>query len=697
MAKKQPSPVGQAVRGFFKWLMMILGTLILIGLATCAIMACYAANYIQTVIIPEAKEVTDSLTIVRGVSEDGDSGPDLTSAIYYYDKNTGSYEVEETLFAQENRVWVSYDDIPQQLINATVAIEDKRFWTHGGVDWKRTAAATLYYALGKRQEGGSTITQQLIKNLTGNNETTVKRKVLEIFEALQFDQDHTKEETLEWYLNIIYLGRGCNGVYTAAQKYFGKTLDELTLAECASLISITNNPSLYDPYLHLDKNKARQETVLDEMRDQGYITAEECAAAKAEEIKLADLNANQSQAEEETQQEESDYYSWYTDTVIREVALDLVEKNGMTYEMAVQMIYSGGLRIYSCLDPDIQEQVDNVYVSGDLLAGHTSTLRGQQLQSAITVIDNETGAVVALSGGVGEKEGNRIWNQATQTLRSPGSSLKPLSVYAPAIELGLVTPDSLIEDSSIRLSDGTLFPKSNDGKKPTGEMVTVKYGLQRSLNTIAVHLLQLVSPQYSFNFLQERFGITTLVEDYTGPSGKQYTDLALSPLSLGSLTKGVSTYEMAAAYAVFARNGIYVEPYVYTVVTDNSGKVILSQDGYPKAGETLSFDAYGSPIISGYVEGDTVLKSSTVRDMNDLLENVVENGTGKSAQIDGVTVAGKTGTTNEDFDRWFVGYTEDYTAAVWTGYDKVETVNYDGNPSVDLWHAVMEGVVNSVS
>lgn len=693
MANKQPSPVGAAVRGFFKWLMMILGTLLLIGLATGAIMACYAANYIQTVIIPEAKETADSLTIVRGTSEDG-SGPDLTSAIYYFDDDTGKYEVQETLYAQENRVWVSYDEIPSQLINATVAIEDKRFWTHGGVDWKRTAAAVVYYALGMRQEGGSTITQQLVKNLTGNTETTVKRKVLEIFTALQFDQDHTKEETLEWYLNVIYLGRGCNGVYTAAQKYFGKELDELTLAECASLISITNNPSLYDPYRFPEKNYERRCLVLDEMEEQGYISAEECAAAKTEEIQLVDQT--QAQEEEEAQETQQHFYSWYTDTVVRDVALDLVEKNGMDYDLAVQMIYSGGLRIYSCLDPDVQEQVDAVYVSGDLLEGHTSARRGQELQSAITVVDNETGAVVALSGGVGEKEGNRIWNRATQTLRAPGSSLKPLSVYAPAIEMGLVTPDSLIEDSSIRLSDGTLFPKSNDGKKPTGDMVTVKYGMQRSLNTVAVQLLQRVSPQYSFNFLEERFGITSLVEDYTGPSGKHYTDLALAPLSLGGLTNGVSTYEMAAAYATFARNGIYVAPYVYTVVTDSNGKVILSQDGYPEVGETISFDEAGNPIISGYAEGETVLKSSTVEDMDDMLENAVENGTGTAAQIDGVKVAGKTGTTNEDFDRWFAGYTEDYTAVVWTGYDSVETIDYDGNPSVDLWHAVMEGIVNSV-
>ena len=678
MAKKQPSPVGWAIRGFFKWLMMILGTILLIGAATGAILACYAASYIQTVIMPEAEEATSALTLVR-------SDTDLTSAIYYYDETSDSYQPEEILYKSENRVWVSYADIPEQLVNATVAIEDKRFWTHNGVDWKRTAAAVVYYVAGMRQEGGSTITQQLIKNVTQNTETTVKRKVLEIFEALEFDSTHTKEETLEWYLNIIYLGHHSYGVHTASQYYFGKELDELSLAECASLISITNNPSLYDPYRFPEKNYDRRCTVLEQMRKQGYITEEEEAAAKAEKLQLVDQEQAAAQKEETTQQTDNDYYSWYTDAVIEAVAQDLVETYGWEYSVAVQTIYTGGLQIYTCLDPAVQAQVDEIYVSGDLVSGHTSTLRGQELQSAITVVDNNTGAVVALSGGIGEKEGNRIWNRATQTLRSPGSAIKPLSVYAPALEMGIVTPDSLIEDSSIRLSDGTLYPKTNSGKKPTGDMVTVQYGLQQSLNTIAVQLLQRVSPQYAFNFLQERFGISSLVEDYTGPSGKQYTDLALAPLALGGLTNGISTYEMAAAYAVFARDGIYVEPYVYTVVTNSNGEVVLAQDGYD-----ITYDASGKAVITGYVQGEPVLKESTVQDMDSMLQNVVNKGTGKAARIDGVTVAGKTGTTNEDFDRWFVGYTEDYTAAVWTGYDSVETVNYDGNPSVDLWHAVME-------
>ncbi|MCD8382401.1 MAG: transglycosylase domain-containing protein [Clostridiales bacterium] len=681
MARERSGVAGSVFSGILKWILMVLGTLLLIGAATAAILAVYAASYVQSVVVPEAEEANAALSLVR-------SDTDLTSAIYYYDESTGTYQTEETLYQSENRVWVSYEDIPQNLINATVAIEDKRFWEHNGVDWTRTAAAAFYMLTGQRQEGGSTITQQLIKNLTNNTETTVKRKVLEIFEALEFDSTHTKEETLEWYLNKIYLGSyngtNCYGIYTAAQTYFGKDLEDLSLAECAALISITNNPSAYNPSTHPENNLRRRCLVLDQMCEQGYITEEERDAAKAEELVLA--SRDDTEEEEETTTTSGDYYSWYTETVISAVISDLMEEYDLDSETASQLIYSGGLKIYSCLDPEVQAAVDEVYTDSDTLSGHRSD-GGQDLWSSIVVIDNDTGAVVAVSNASGEKTGNRVWNVATQTLRPPGSAIKPLSVYAPALEMGLVTPDSLLEDSQIRLSDGTLYPTSNSGKAPTGNLVTVEYGLQESLNTIAVQLLQRVSIQYSFNFLQERFGITSLVEERITSSGKYKSDLDFGPLALGGLTDGVSVYEMAAAYAVFARDGIYVEPYVYTIVTNSEGEVILSQDGY-----SITYDANGSAIITGYTGGEAVLKESTVQDMDDMLQNVVENGTGEDAQIEGVTVAGKTGTTNDDFDRWFVGYTDKYTAAVWSGYEYAETINYEEhrNPSVDMWREVME-------
>ena len=676
MTHQHSNPAGEIAVSILRWILIVLGTLLLIGAATGAILAMYGANYVQQVILPEAEEANRALNLVR-------SDTAQTSAIYYYDKASGTYKTEQVLHSAENRVWASYDNIPQDLINATVAIEDKRFWEHGGVDWVRTTSAMLHLLTGQRQEGGSTITQQLVKNVTGNTDTTVKRKVLEIFEALEFDKNHTKQETLEEYLNRIYLGKRCYGVYTASQRYFGKEPSQLTLAECASLISITNNPAVYNPESHPENNVRRRNLVLDQMCEQGYISEQERDAAKATPLVL--VRGDQQQQEQETSLDGS-VWSWYTETVFSQVAADLQKQYKIDEKTAIQMIYSGGLQIYSCLDPDIQARVDQVMKNGNVLPGHASR-RGQELISATTVIDNSNGAVVAVVGGVGEKTANRVWNMATMTLRQPGSCIKPLSVYAPALEMGAITPDSLVEDSSIRLSNGDLFPKSNHGKRPTGDMVTVEYGLVHSLNTIAANVLQRVSPQYSFNFVRDKFGITSLVEGYTGPSGKYYTDLDLAPLSLGGLTKGISVFEMTGAYGVFARDGIYTKPYVYTVVTDSDGNVVLATEGYD-----VTMDAAGQPVISGYAAGEAVLKDTTVTQMDEMMQKVVTEGTGTDAEMRGITAAGKTGTTDEDYDRWFCGYTDKYTAAVWTGYENAETINYDGNPSVVLWREIMESI-----
>ena len=309
--KKQHAPAKTPAGRFFQRLGVILGTLLLICVTTCAILACYGAIYVQNVIMPEVEK--SSINMVT-------SETDLSSAIYYYDHSSGSYAAAQTLYASENRVWVSLEDIPQNLIDATVSIEDKRFWTHKGVDWRRTAAAVKYMFTGQRIQGGSTITQQLIKNLTGNDETTVRRKVLEIFEALEFDRNHTKEETIEWYLNAIYLGHGCYGVSTATEKYFGKQVSELTLAECASLISITNNPSKYDPYSQPDNNLQRRNLVLDLMCEQGYISESQRDSAKAEKLNCV---YGSDTGNSETLGSDSEYYSWYTDAVIEQVIADL--------------------------------------------------------------------------------------------------------------------------------------------------------------------------------------------------------------------------------------------------------------------------------------------------------------------------------------------------------------------------------------
>lgn len=627
----------------------VLGTLLLIGICTGAIMACYAVVYVQTIIMPQAEGVISALSLYD---------VNQSSTMYYTDKTTGELVEMLTLSGGEDRVWVSYDEIPQNLINATVAIEDQRFWTHSGVDWKRTAYGVFSMFTGKDIQGGSTITQQLIKNRTQYDEVTVKRKILEIFTALEYEKTHSKEEILEWYLNYIYLGERCYGVYAASLNYYGKELQDLTLAECASLISITNNPSLYNPYRNPDANLYRRNLVLDQMEKQGKISEAVRDAAKAEPLNLK---------RETGTSREQEIFTWYEDQVINDVISDLVKELGISQDAATDLIYRGGLRIETCYDPDVQAYVDTVYKDRSVLELDSKT--GQEIQSAITVIDNRTGNVVALAGGIGEKEGSRIFNRATDTIRPPGSSIKPLAVYAPALDMGLLTPATVFDDTPIDLN-GSAWPKNSYGYYKG--LTTVYEALEDSVNTIAVKVLRdLVTPNLSYQFLEERFGITSLESGRT-VNGEVKTDNALAPLALGGLTDGVSTYEMAAAYATFANNGMYKDPRTYLKVTavDTNGK------------ETV--------LLENTSSSEAVLKESTVYYINTMLQNVIKSGTGHDANFSGMTIAGKTGTTTSNNDKWFVGYSPYYTAAVWVGYDQQERIPSNSYLAARLWKQVME-------
>jgi penicillin-binding protein 1A len=617
-----------------------LGTLLLIFLCTGAILACFAVVYVQTVIMPQAKQVVSTINLFD-VSQ--------SSTMYYTDKNTGT-QVEMLTLGVEDRVWVAYKDIPENLINATVAIEDQRFYKHNGVDWLRTAKGVLLMFTGGDIQGGSTLTQQLIKNMTEYDDVTVKRKVLEIFTALEFEKAHSKSDILEWYLNKIYLSDGCYGVYTASLNYFGKELQDLSLAECASLISITNNPSLYNPYRNPDANLYRRNLVLDQMEKQGMITEAERDAAKAEPLNL--------QRETGTSREQT-VYSWYEDQVIDEVLSDLVTQIGLSETTASDLLYGGGLQIETCFDPDVQAYVDAVYNDRSSLVLDSAT--GQEIQSAITIIDNSTGNVVALAGGIGEKDVSRSWSRASDTIRPPGSSIKPLAVYSPALEMGLITPATVVDDTPIALN-GDAWPANSYGYYKG--LTTVYEALQNSVNTVSVKVLRdYVTPNLSYQFLTERFGISSLVS----ARGSE-TDIALAPLALGGLTDGVSTYEMAAAYATFANNGMYKSPRAYLRVTDANGNVLLDNTG----------------------SSQPVLKESTVYYINTMLQSVIKNGTGHDANFSGMTIAGKTGTTTSNKDKWFVGYSPYYTAAVWVGYDQQERIPSTSYLAAQMWRKVME-------
>ncbi len=632
-------------------------TLILVGLTTGALLACFGVVYIKTVILPETG--LDMSTIL--VNE---------NSVMYYQNDYGEWEQMVTLLTTNNSIWKDYQDIPYEMIIATVAIEDKRFWEHPGVDWRRTGAAVLKMFTGQDIQGGSTITQQLIKNATQYDDVTVKRKIIEIFTALELDANYSKEDIITYYLNIIYLGEGCYGVGSAAWEYFGKDISQLSLAECASLISITNNPSIYSPYstmittdsetgIQMDgraRNKYRQELVLDQLYDQELITAAQYAASKSEELVFV--------RSADTAQDDV-IYSWYEEQVISDVRSDLMEQYGYSAEVANRMLSSGGLSIYTLVDMEVQNHVESLYE--DWSNFPNTSANGQRLQSAITVIDNNTGDIVAIVGQMGEKEQNLLQNFATNSYRQPGSSIKPLSVYAPALDMGLISPVSALDDYAYSLEGGSPWPSNAYGYYKG--MVGLDFALQQSSNATATHVVgNLLTPEVSFDFMTNVFhiGLVDAMESY----GYYFTDRAVAPLALGGLTQGVNTREMAAAYATFPNDGVYTHARTYSMVMNRDGEVILDNS----------------------TQREVAMKTTTAYYINELLQGVMSStGTGYAGQISGVTVAGKTGTTNDDFDKYFVGYTPYYTAAVWTGYEYNEKIVYNGfSPAIDMWKKVME-------
>lgn len=644
-----------SVGGIILMILKVLGTLILVGATTCAILACFAATYIKTVILPQSYVDASAFTM------------NLSSTIYYTDPATGAARELRTLHGEENRVLVDYDQIPQNLIDAAVAIEDRRFWEHNGVDWRRTGGAFLNMFLAmKGTYGGSTLTQQLIKNMTDDDEVTVKRKILEIFRALEFENNYSKEQILEMYLNYIYLGESCYGVGTASYTYFGKSVSELDLAECASLIGITNNPSAYDPYISersRERNKERQELILKEMYDQGYITAAERSAAVAEELNFV----GRGQGSKSTSA-----YTYFEDQLIKDVIADL-QQGDRSRQLATQMVYNGGLKIYCTLNPEVQAKVDAVYQ--DLSNFDATSSTGQQIQSGISVIDVPTGNVVAVAGGVGEKDGSLTLNRAL-SLRQPGSAIKPIAVYAPALDLGVITPATVIDDSPYQYLNGSPWP-SNSFNEYRG-LTTVYVGLQNSVNTLAVKILgDYTSPEVAYDFLTQKLGFSTdhlvLLEERNGTT---YSDVGLAQLALGGLTDGVTTLEMAAAYAAFPRGGEYIAPRTYTRVewTDpNTGATTVLLENLPKTNQAM--------------------KDSTAWYINNMLRNVMVNGTGTRARFSGMTMAGKTGTTTARKDLYFVGYTPYYAAAVWSGYDQPERMSSGlQQQSATIWKKVMSSI-----
>ena len=666
----------------------VIGTILLVFVLTAAIFAGIFSAYINSSMRGRVEVYLDEFETK------------VSTELYYQEPSSGEWTMYHTLFLDsENRIWADLEQIPKDLQKAVVAIEDKRFYTHKGVDWHGTARAIFSTIFGGSVQGGSTITQQLVKNVTGDNQNTVKRKVMEIYRAQELEKRYEKDEILEAYLNEVYFGYSCYGVVTASLKYFNKDVSELSLAECASLIAITNNPSLYDPLQTdwgLENNRTRQLLVLGAMLEQGKIDQAAYDAAKEENVVFSngytilggrvdvdtdkkddtDTDGGDEQPEEETKTATSSQ-SYFTDAVIEDVAAALVEKYGLTdstnpvtgevttaFEQGVNMVYGKGYKIYTTQNPDYQKIAEEVCTDTSNLP-YTSTYTNsygeketEQLQVGMTIVDPYTGYVVAMVGGAGVKQYDRGWNWATSA-RQCGSAIKPISVYAPALDDGTINGASTIDDYPVMVLNGSVYPKNANGRYMG--LTPLHTAIARSTNTCAVRVVQEYGTSRSYDFMTNKLGFTTLTSQDAQQVGN---------MGLGGLDRGVTTEEMAAAFAAFANEGIYTAPRTFVRVEDADGNVILENEA----------------------TASVAMKDTTAALMNSLLQEVINGGTGYEGRISGMHVAGKTGTTNNDQDRYFVGYTPYYSCAVWVGYVHNQRIVASGNPAASMWQKVMSRI-----
>ena len=657
---KTTSPGVVAIKGTLGFIGRIIATVILVGVITGCIVATVMSIYVLQLV--NTNDVID----LRNFKQN------YTSIIYAENPETGeTYELQR-LVGGENRIWVGIDKIPKCMQQAVIAIEDKRFDdkvgpAHSGVDWKRTLYATANYfvSFSARTQGGSTLTQQLIKNITGEDEVSIPRKVQEIFRAINLEKVYSKDDILEAYLNTIALGNNTNGVQAAANLYFNKDVQDLTLMESCALASITQYPEKYNPFAHPENNKERREYVLLEMLNQGRITQQEYDNALKEPITFK---------KQEAMQQKGSKWNWFVENLIDEIISDLMTRKGMTKQQAETKLFSGGLRIYTTMNPMIQQILDEKFLNDETFKAVTNK---EPPQSAMAIIDPH-GKILGIAGQRGEKVSDRGFNYATMAKRQPGSSIKPIATYSQAIELGIVNYSSPIEDSPMsekKNGDEVLssWPKNHyAGYK---ENMTVVRAIQNSTNTVAVKVLDMLTPRRAFDFMKNKLGITTLVEARK-QNGQVFSDLDLSPLGLGALTDGVTVLQMTGAYQIFANGGTYTKPYSYTQVLDAAtGEVVLENKG----------------------ESNRVISDETAYIMNRLLYQVVNGateGTGRAAKVKGAEVVGKTGTSDDNYNQWFIGCTPKYVAALWIGYDRNKEVTYSSSyPPVNAWKQVMQEVV----
>lgn len=659
-------PLQVALYALYKvitWIINIVLTVLLVGVISAAVVCAAFIIYIKSYIDPNFTGL-DNLEF--------DSS--LSTTISYLDED-GVEVAFDSLAGTENRSWADYDEIPKDLINAYIAIEDKRFWDHPGVDYRRTANAVLnFVASTGDKSGGSTITQQLIKNVSGDDETTIQRKVQEILRAISVTKQYSKQQVMEMYLNTIFLSQNCYGVKTAAMEYFGKELSELNLVECAALASIPKSPTKYDPARNPQHNLERRNLVLDQMLEQGLISE-----AEHKTYYNAQLELN---TDSEAEESESNH-NYFVDALIEQVTSDLCDEFGYDKATATRYLYSGGLTIVTTMDPMVQESMETVftetshdylYLQGETVVGN----KGVIPQAAMVIMAPESGDVLGIVGGRGEKKGNLGFNRATQSRRQCGSSIKPLSLYTLAVEEGLITAGTAVDDVPTMKNDDDNYWPTNMPNRFYG-LIDVNFAVIKSLNTIPVKLVNQLTPQKCFDFLQDTLGFYSIVEAQQ-VGGAIYSDVALAPLALGGFTYGVTVLEMTQGYCMLANNGTTSDARLYSQIKDSKGIIII--DNAPKHKLAVSED-------SAFV-------------MTGMLMNVVEQAgaTGTRVTVDdkyGIEVAAKTGSTNDDRDRYFMAYTPEYVGGVWFGYDNNKALSgFLYNPALSLWDRTFDQIYGNL-
>ena len=659
--------VGKAILRFFGWVLSIVMTLCLIGVITGVIVGgaflLYAKDNIDTSVDDFADLIKDK---------------DLTTRVGYLDADGKYVDLpSESLSAGEKRSWVKYSDFNEYIADAFVVIEDKRFEQHKGVDWLSTIKVTIQYFTGQGMRGASTITQQVIKNVTENDDVTIQRKAQEILKALNLEKKYDKTEILEMYLNSIYLSQGCYGVGAAAYTYFGKEVKDLTLIESAALACITQYPYYYDPIINPQHNAEKRNLVLKYMYDQGKITQDEFLSAYEKELVLKVSGDD----DEDTS---ASVHSWYTDAAQQEAVRLLRDKFGYSARIAEKALLTGGYTIVTALDPDIQAIVEDYYENAEWEKHDNSPI---QPNSSCVIIDHSNGNVVALVGSRGRKTINLGLNYATQTRRPSGSSIKPISVYGPGIEANAVTWGTVLDDVPINFGTETIDPDtgekvySNKHGYPKNApdrylgLTTVHEGVRNSINTISWRSLERLGLDNSFDFLTNKLHLTTLIESQTMSNGLTFTDKAYAPLAMGEFTWGVVVKEMVAAYQIFANEGIFNDERIVLKILDNDGNVIVDNEK----------------------KSEVVISAQTATITTKLLQDVVATGTAYKITLKkNVDCAGKTGTSESNNDKWFIGYTPYYVCGVWFGYSMPRSLNKFNSVSsapVLAWDAIMTKVM----